>query len=95
MDFITHLPNSFGHTAIWVICDRLTKFVHFLALPSRYNTPDLAHRFSVEVSKFHGIPKSIVSDRDPLFFSLFWKELFHLQGTTLRYSTAYHPETDG
>lgn len=91
----TYLPNSFGHTTIWVICDRLTKYVHFLALPSKYTAPDLARRFSVEISKLHGIPKSIVSDRDPLFLSSFWKELFRVQGTTLRYSTAYHPETDG
>lgn len=46
MDFITHLPQSFGHTAIWVICDRLTKFVHFIGLPTKYTATDLAHRFS-------------------------------------------------
>ncbi|WJX73966.1 hypothetical protein P8452_57684 [Trifolium repens] len=95
MDFITHLPQSFGHTVIWVICDRLTKFVHFIALPTKFSASDLASRFSVEVCRLHGIPKSIVSDRDQLFLSAFWKELFRVQGTTLKYSTAYHPETDG
>ncbi|PNX96526.1 transposon Tf2-1 polyprotein, partial [Trifolium pratense] len=95
MDFITHLPQSFGHTVIWVICDRLTKFVHFIALPTKFTAPALASRFSVEVCRLHGIPKSIVSDRDPVFLSSFWKELFHLQGTTLKYSSAYHPQTDG
>jgi hypothetical protein len=95
MDFITHLPNFHGHTAIWVICDRLTKYVHFLALPTHYTATDLANRFSVEICRLHGIPKSITSDRDPIFLSSFWKELFRVQGTSLRYSTAYHPETDG
>lgn len=95
MDFITHLPNSHGHTAVWVICDRLTKFVHFIGLPKKFNAKDLAHRFSNEICKIHGIPKSIVSDRDPVFLSHFWKELFSVQGTTLKFSSAYHPETNG
>lgn len=72
-------PQSFGHTVIWVICDRLTKFVHFIALPTKFSAPSLASRFSVEVCRLHGIPKSIVSDRDPVFLSSFWKELFHLR----------------
>lgn len=49
----------------------------------------------VEISRLHGNPKSIVSDRDPLFLRNFWKEFFKIQGTTLKYSTTYHPETDG
>lgn len=95
MDFITHLPSSFGHTTIWVICDRLSKFVHFLALPSKYTAKDLATRFTVEIFRLHGIPKSIISDRNPLFVSQFWREFFKLHGTTLKYSSSYHPETDG
>lgn len=95
MDFITHLPNSFGHTVIWVICDRLTKFVHFIALPPKFTTEDIATCFFDEICRLHGIPSSIVFDRDPLFLSTFWKELFRVQGTTLKYSTAYHPKTDG
>jgi len=94
MDFVTHLPNTFGHTVIWVICDRLTKFVHIIALPTRFTAEDLAHRFPIEICRLHDIPKSIISDRDPLFLSKFWKELFKVQGTQLKYSTAYHPETD-
>ncbi|XP_058741863.1 uncharacterized protein LOC131614269 [Vicia villosa] len=95
MDFITHLPNSFGHTVIWVICDRLTKYVHFLALPTSFTAKDLASRYMVEIFRLHGTPKSIISDRDPLFLSSFWKSFFKAQGTTLKYSTSYHPETDG
>jgi hypothetical protein len=94
MDFSTHLPNSFGHTTIWVIYGRLTKFVHFVALPSKFSAQDLASRFSVEICKLHGMPKSIVSDRDPLFISSFCNELFRVQGTSLRFNTTYHPETD-
>ena len=82
---ITHLPNSFGHTVIWVICDRLTKFVHFIALPTKFTAEDLAHCFSVEICRLHGVPKSIVSNQDPLFLSHFWKELFKFQGTQLKY----------
>lgn len=95
MDFITHLPKSFGHIIIWVICDRLTKFVHFMALPPKFSAQDLAMRFSVEICRLHGMPRSIVSNRDPLFLSAFWKEIFRVQGTNLKYSTAYHPESDG
>ncbi|XP_058757922.1 uncharacterized protein LOC131631166 [Vicia villosa] len=95
MDFITNLPNSYGHTVVWVLCDRLSKFVHFIPLPSHFTAQDLAARFTVEIFRLHGIPRSIVSDRDPLFLSKFWKQFFKLQGTHLKYSTSYHPETDG
>ncbi|XP_058784831.1 uncharacterized protein LOC131659692 [Vicia villosa] len=95
MDFITKLPNSFGHTTIWVVCDRLTKSAHFIAMPSHFSAQDLARRFTMEITRLHGQPKSIVSDRDPLFLSTFWKTFFKEQGTILKYSTAYHPETDG
>lgn len=76
MDFISHIPFFYDHIVIWVICDRLTKFVHFLGLPSKFTAPDLATRFSTEICRLHEVPKSIVSDRDPLFVSKFWKELF-------------------
>ena len=95
MDFITHLPVSAGHSVVWVICDRLTKYAHFIALPTHFTTQQLARRFSVEICRLHGIPKTIVSDRDPLFISTFWQHLFKAQGTMLKFSSSYHPQTDG
>ncbi|XP_019465431.1 PREDICTED: uncharacterized protein LOC109363633 [Lupinus angustifolius] len=94
MDFITHLPPSQGHTVIWVIMDRLTKYCHFIALPTRFSAETLACRFLNDVCKLHGVPKSIVSERDPMFLTGFWKELFKLLGTSLCYSTTYHPQSD-
>lgn len=65
MDFITNLPNSYGRTVVWVLCDRLSKFVHLIPLPTHFTVLDLATRFTLEVFHLHGIPISIVSDRDP------------------------------
>jgi Reverse transcriptase (RNA-dependent DNA polymerase)/RNase H-like domain found in reverse transcriptase/Integrase zinc binding domain/Retroviral aspartyl protease len=95
MDFITHLPPSTGYTAILVVVDRLSKGVHLAPLPSHYTATRIAQIFWDTVGKLHGMPKSIVSDRDPIFQSAFWKELLKLQGTKLHFSSAYHPETDG
>ncbi|KAL4582831.1 hypothetical protein LXL04_007392 [Taraxacum kok-saghyz] len=88
MDFITHLPSSNGKTTIWVIVDRFSKYAHFIALPSQFGVMTLATLFMHHVYRLHGLPNSIVSDRDPIFLSSFWKEIFKLMGTKLRYSTA-------
>lgn len=95
MDFITGLPSSSGYSFIWVIVDRLTKYAHFVGLPTKFTAQALANRFSTEICRLHGIPRSIVSDRDKVFISKFWRELFRVHGTRLRFSTSYHPETDG
>lgn len=95
MDFIEGLPKSEGKKVIMVVVDRLTKFAHFLALSHPYTTRNVAQLFLDNVFKLHGFPTTIISDRDPIFVSKFWKELFKLQGVELRHSSAYYPQTDG
>ena len=95
MDFIVRLPKSGGKDVILVVVDRLSKYGHFIPLKHPYSARTVAEAFAKEVLRLYGIPASIVSDRDSTFLSLFWKELFKLQGTTLRMSSAYHPETNG
>lgn len=75
MDFITHLPVSAGKTTIWVVVDRFSKTAHFIGLPTTFGAV-LANLFLSNIYRLRGIPKSIVSDRDPIFLSTFWKEIF-------------------
>ncbi|KAL4352593.1 hypothetical protein GQ457_06G013560 [Hibiscus cannabinus] len=95
IDFITGLPKSNGKEAILVVVDRLTKYGHFFSLPRHYDSIDIAKVMVQGVVKLHGIPRSIVSDRDKIFMSELWQEMAKLQGTELCMSTAYHPQTDG
>jgi len=96
MDFVTHLPKSArGHDSIWVIVDRLTKCAHFLAINQKWSMDKLAELYVREVVRLHGVPASIVSDRDPRFTSRFWQSLQAALGTQLRMSSAYQPQTDG
>ncbi|GJT04833.1 putative reverse transcriptase domain-containing protein [Tanacetum coccineum] len=96
MDFITKLPKSSqGFDTIWVIVDRLTKSAHFL--PIRENNPmdKLARLYLNRIVARHGIPVSIICDRDGRFTSNFWRSFQKALGTDLSMSTAYHSETDG
>lgn len=95
LDFITGLPKSNRFDTIFVVVDRLTKYAHFVPLSHPYSASDVAAVFIKEVVKLHGIPRSIVSDRDRLFMSNFWQELFKSSGTTLARSSAYHPSPMG
>lgn len=94
MDFITGLPSSNGFIVILVVIDRLSKYGHFSPLKTDYSSKSVAKDFVKTVVKLHGIPKTIVSDRDKVFLSHFWQQLFKLIGTSLHMSTAYHPHSD-
>lgn len=95
MDFIDGLPVSGHKNVVFVVVDRLTKYAHFLSLKHLYTAQDVADLFLREVYKLHGLPQSIVSDRDPVFTSQFWQTLFKSMGTQLKLSTSYYPQTDG
>ncbi|KAH9699581.1 hypothetical protein KPL71_024420 [Citrus sinensis] len=95
MDFIEGLPSSNGYTVIMVVVDRLTKYAHFVPLKHHFTAIIVAKAFVSNVVRLHGIPTSIVSDRDKVFISSFWRTLFQLQGTKLCMSSSYHPQSDG
>ncbi|GJS55331.1 putative reverse transcriptase domain-containing protein [Tanacetum coccineum] len=96
MDFVTKLPKtSQGYDTIWVIVDRLTKSAIFTPMRETDPLDKLARMYLKEVVTRHGIPVSIICDRDPRFASNFWRSLQNALGTNLDMSTAYHPQTDG
>ena len=96
MDFVTGLPMTRRkNDTVWVIVDRFTKSTHFL--PMRVNLPlqQLAELYMSKIVRLHGVPMSIVSNRDTRFTSRFWRALHEAFGTVLNYSTAFQPQTDG
>ncbi|GKA88856.1 putative reverse transcriptase domain-containing protein [Tanacetum coccineum] len=95
MDFVTNLPKtSSGQDTIWVIIDRLTKSAHFLPMKETDSMEKLTRQYLKEVVSRHGVPVSIISDRDSKFTYHFWQLLNDALGTQLDMSTAYHPQTD-
>lgn len=95
MDFIEGLSKSEGYSTILVVVGRFTKVSHFLPLKHPFTAASVAKAFLNNIVKLHGLPLVIVSDRDKIFTSAFWKELFRVWGTELHMSTAYHPQIDG
>jgi hypothetical protein len=96
MDFITTFPvNKENHDAVMVILDEITELVMFISTRSDMDTVETAKKFFNHWFRWFGLPKKIISDRDVMFISIFWKELFRLTQTRLSMSTSHHPQTDG
>nr|GEX96279.1 putative reverse transcriptase domain-containing protein [Tanacetum cinerariifolium] len=95
MDFITKLPRTPSrYDSIWVIVDRLTEYAHFIPINEKFNMERLTRLYLKEIVCRHGVPVSIILDRDPRFASNFWRSLQESLGTNLDMSTAYHPQAD-
>jgi hypothetical protein len=95
LDFVEALPRVRGKSVILMVVDRLSKYCHFIPLAHPYSAESVAQAFFAEVVHLHGVPQSMVSDRDPVFTSLFWQELMRLMGTKLHMTTTFHPQSDG
>jgi transposase InsO family protein len=96
MDFVTGLPRTTGQKdTIWMIVDRLTKSAHFIPINENDPLEKPSMIYMEEIVRLHGVPTSIVFDRDPRFTSRFWERMQKHYRTTLKFSTATHPQTDG
>ncbi|GJX35295.1 retrotransposable element Tf2 [Tanacetum coccineum] len=95
MDFIESLPKSQGKTVIFVVVDKLSKYAHFIPLAHPFTAIDVAQVFLDNIYKLHELPNTIISNRDKVFLSMFWNELFKLLKVKVHMSTSYHPQTDG
>jgi hypothetical protein len=89
------LRTQTGYDSIWIIVDRLTKVAHFIPVKTTYSRPRLAELYMSRIVCLHGVPKKIVSDRGTQFTLKFWERLHETLDTLLRFSSAYHPQTDG
>jgi transposase InsO family protein len=95
LDFIEGLPRSANHDTILVIVDKFSRYSHFIPLKHPFTALQVAKAYMTNVFKIHGLPQAIISDRDRIFTSTLWQELFRLSQTELRLSSSYHPQSDG
>ncbi|KAF0933383.1 hypothetical protein E2562_018003 [Oryza meyeriana var. granulata] len=91
LDFVEALPRVRGKSVILTVVDRFSKYCHFIPLAHPYTAESVAQAFFADIVRLHGVPQSMVSDRDPIFTSTFWRELMHLMGTRLHMTSAFHP----
>jgi transposase InsO family protein len=95
INFIEALPRVWGKSVILTVVDHFSKYCHFIPLAHPYSAESVAQAFFADIVRLHGVPRSIVSDRDSVFTSTFWGELMCLMGTKLHMTSAFHPQSDG
>lgn len=95
LDFIEGLPNSNRYNVIMVVVDKFTKYAHFIPLAHPFTAIQVAQAYMDHIYKLHGLPQALISDRDRIFTSAIWQNLFKLFDTQLLMSSSYHPQTDG
>ena len=95
LDFIEGLPTSNRFDTILVVVDKFSKYGHFIPLKHPFTAATVAQAFFDNVFRLHSMPQVLISDRDKIFISQFWQQLFKLSDTTLNLSSSYHPQTDG
>jgi hypothetical protein len=96
MDFIVRLPTTqSGYDSIWVIVDHFSKVAHFILVKTTYKGAKLAESYITRIMCLHRLPKKIVSDKGTQFTSRFWEKLHEAMDTRLKFSSVYHPQTDG
>jgi hypothetical protein len=95
MDFIEALPKSGGHDTILAVVDKSTKYSHFIPVAHPFTTRTVVQLFRDHVFKLHGLPLAIITNRDRIFTSQFWQDMFKSMDAKLKFYSAYHPQTDG
>jgi hypothetical protein len=95
LDFVEGLPKSNHFDTIMVVVDKFSKYGHFIPLAHPFIAMQVAQAFMDNIYKFHGLPQQIISDRDRIFTSTLWQQLFKLSDMQLLMSSSYHPQTDG
>lgn len=95
MDFVEGLPKVNGKSVILTMVDRFSKYAHFIALSHPYTATSITRAFFNDIVKLHSFPKSIVSDRDPVFTAHIWRDLFNMVDVKLKMSTTFHSQIDG